>query len=351
MHYYIRIPFALASAALLAAGGNGLAASAPTWDMKAPLPVARGEVAAAAAGGKIYVLGGTEQRPNSPPRWASTLNTMYDPATDRWTERAPIPTGLTHVGVAALDGLIYAVGGFTDIVHMNPQSAAFVYDPRTNAWSTLPSLPTARGSVAVVATGGRLHVFGGRADTRIVKSRTPPGMRQIYAGFGTVTTHDVYDPRTRRWTTAAPIPGPARDHVGIATIGGRIHLFGGRIEDVQDNLVRHDVYDTATDSWAIAAPLPTARSAGGFTVMDGKIVYAGGECKPGGQPFTPNVYDEVTIYDLKTDAWTVAPPLPRPRHGIASATVGRTAYFIGGAPLCGGGTSTDVMALRLSLTR
>jgi hypothetical protein len=37
----------------------------------------------------------------------------YDPATDRWRERAPMPRGLHHVEAVALDGKTYAVVGLS----------------------------------------------------------------------------------------------------------------------------------------------------------------------------------------------------------------------------------------------
>src|SRR5262245_12383306 len=110
--------------ALLAAS---IASVSPTlakdiWTSKAPLPVAVSEVGAAATHDKVYVIGGTRQEPDGKLNWASTVNLSYDPATDVWKERAPLPYGLTHIGVAALDGKIYAIGGFTNIVHLGPKN-------------------------------------------------------------------------------------------------------------------------------------------------------------------------------------------------------------------------------------
>jgi hypothetical protein len=43
-------------------------ASAPTWKRGAPLPLARGEVAAAVAGGRIYIAGGFTASGEAAPR-------------------------------------------------------------------------------------------------------------------------------------------------------------------------------------------------------------------------------------------------------------------------------------------
>lgn len=328
-------------------GEDGIKAN---WTERLPLPVGMAEVGVAAVGDKVYVVGGTEQLENGPPRWASTLNMMYDPKRNTWQARAPLPQGLSHVGVAALGGKLYAFGGFTDIVHMGARNSAFAYDPRTNTWSSLPPLSSARGSVAVAAVGGKLHVFGGRGADKIIELPSPPGAPKRFAAFGTVATHEVYDPARRRWSKAAPLPGPARDHVGIAVLNGRIHLFGGRVADVQDNLDRHDVFDPRTGGWSTAAPLPRPRSAGAATALNGRIIYAGGECKPGGRPSTANAYDDVTAYDPKTDRWTTLASLPQARHGFGAGTVRNISYFVAGAKLCGGGSSADTLALRFGKT-
>ena len=91
--------------------------------MKAPLLTPRFDVGVAGLDGKIYVLGG-----GAPGVTASQLNQEYDPATDRWHERAPIPQGVTHAGVAGYNGKIYVIGGFTASVHAVAVDKVFEYD-------------------------------------------------------------------------------------------------------------------------------------------------------------------------------------------------------------------------------
>src|SRR2546428_843097 len=65
------------------------AAPQGSWSTKAPLPLKVNEVAVATVNGKIYVIGGTTADVVD-----LRLNQQYDPATDRWRERAPLPRGL-----------------------------------------------------------------------------------------------------------------------------------------------------------------------------------------------------------------------------------------------------------------
>src|SRR5882762_3119507 len=77
-----------------------------TWSEKAGLGEQRTEAAVVFANRRIYVLGGMARGQDS-----HVLNQEYDPATDRWRERAAMPRPLSHPGVAAIGGKIYIVGG------------------------------------------------------------------------------------------------------------------------------------------------------------------------------------------------------------------------------------------------
>lgn len=144
-----------------------------SWSRKAPLLTKRPEVGIAALDGKIYVVGGA-----TPGDQASPLNQEYDPAADRWRDRAPLPHGLSHPGVAGLNHKLYAIGGFSGGgVHVGALDLAFEYDPATDSWRQLAPLSSPRGSVGVAAVGGKIHAIGGRGLDKI-----------------TVATHQIYDP-------------------------------------------------------------------------------------------------------------------------------------------------------------
>jgi hypothetical protein len=98
------LPFAGLCIMLATVASNDRAQAQGSWTMKAPIPLARNEVALAAVSGKVHVIGGGVKGV------AGTYHDEYDPATDRWRARAPLPYGLDHIGTAVLNGKIYAVG-------------------------------------------------------------------------------------------------------------------------------------------------------------------------------------------------------------------------------------------------
>jgi N-acetylneuraminic acid mutarotase len=294
--------------------------------------------------GKIYLLGG--EAAGHP---ATDLNQEYDPAADRWRDRAPIPNATSHAGVAAYGRKIYVIGGFTAVVHAVPIDKVFEYDVAADTWRQLPPLRGPLGSIGVAVVGGKIHAIGGRGANNV-----------------TVAAHQVFDPATGKWSMAAPLP-TARDHFGVAVVDGRIHVIGGRIsnhvfdnskpatppvpfipENNGDNTALHDVYDPATNSWQSSAPLPTPRSNGAAVYYHGLILYAGGECKKPNPKGGGDTFSENEAYDPKTNQWLKLRPLPAGRQGFGAAAVGKHAYFIAGSLGCGGGPMTDqVLAFSL----
>ena len=63
-----------------------------------------------------------------------------------------------RLGVAALNGKIYAVGGYDGSSFLK---SVEMFDPRTNKWSFVASMNVTRSRVAVVANMDRLWAIGG----------------------------------------------------------------------------------------------------------------------------------------------------------------------------------------------
>lgn len=285
-----------------------------TWSKSTPLPQPRSEHAVIGFDGKIYAVAGNvpeEDGEGMRNNGASKLVEFYDTATRTWHKGTPLPRPLTHVGLAAVEGKIYSVGGFTANVHKNAQTDAFVYDPVAEQWDELPPLSSPRGSVATAALNGKVHAIGGRAPNDRLQA-----------------THEVYDPEKKTWSSAAPLP-VARDHASIAVANGKIHVIGGRTGDYTDVTAYHHVYDPESDSWSDAPPLPTPRSAMAATVYDNMIIVFGGECRD------QKTFSDNEGYDLSTKRWKKLQPAEG-RHGFGASKIGDRAYFVAGAHGCGG---------------
>ncbi len=201
--------------------------AADSWRLLAPMPTRRGSPVAAAVGGKIYVIGGASTHPGSaepavhPARPHRALGTVeeYDPATDSWRARSPMPTARNHAAVGVVGGKIYVLGGRLGAAFISVASNTDVveeYDPATDQWGAIKArMPTPRSAVAWGVYRGRIYVAGGEGqDDRFM------------AAFRAV---EGYDPATNAWAALLRMPVPRHGLAG-AVIGNRLHLVSGDVQ-------------------------------------------------------------------------------------------------------------------------
>ena len=83
-------------------------ATNPAWASKASMQVARSGLGVAVVNGKIYAIGGAD---GSSAGFSST-NEEYDPTTDTWAFKAPMPTPRSDFGITVYENKIYCIGGY-----------------------------------------------------------------------------------------------------------------------------------------------------------------------------------------------------------------------------------------------
>src|SRR5205809_7351695 len=109
-----------------------------TWSDGATLKQPRAEIAATVLDGRILTVGGF-----GPGGVDLSSLEVFDPATNTWQTRSPMPQGLNHLGVAALDGVVYVAGGS---VGGTPTSGLYAFDPLLDSWSNKADLPLRRSA-------------------------------------------------------------------------------------------------------------------------------------------------------------------------------------------------------------
>ncbi len=307
----LHIAAAVLAVTLLAGPARGQTGPLPQdlpgeWDPLATALLTRTEAPSAVIGGKLYVFGGQFDET----LLATTSVERYDPATDQWEPRAPMPIALTHAGTARVDDTVWLVGGFADPRPRSVTDVVQIYDATADAWSFGPSLPVGRASGALVRFGGRLHYFG--------------GLEKAGRGSHEVADHFVLDLEAPEagWRTAAPLPDAFNHHVGVA-LDGLVYSVGGqyRHDPSREFLPVLYAYDPRADTWERRADLPHPRShtEPGTFVHRGRIYVAGGLADA---PDATPAVDHVTSYDPDADAWTAEPPLPATLIGPAARVLG-----------------------------
>lgn len=280
------------------------------WVSVAPLPTPVMFTGATVVQRKIYLAGGDSSG------CCASIPTdalqVYDPDTDAWVAKAPMPTARRGPGLTAIGNHVYAIGG--DLGGPGgyaPSAHVERYDVAANTWISLPPLPTGRGSPVVAAVGGRIFVLGGWSGAQVAS-----------------TAVDIYNPQMKNWRSGAPMPMGYWEYSVVLT-GSKILLIGSHVSNF-DHVWE---YDTVKDAWTSKAPLQYGvRGSASATVSKGGPVYTFGGTDTG-----CNNPAKVEKYDPAANTWTYVAALPFGRFNPIGAAVDGLPYVIGGTdnPGCG----------------
>lgn len=257
--------------------------------------------------------------------------TYYDPVANRWSYATPLPEPLRQVSLAAHNGFLFAVGGYT-----SDESSRWIMSekcwriPTLNGeWEPVQALPHPIAEAVCLSFDRMLHVVGGRA---------PYGSRNSERDDHIETDqHWAYDAGEDEWVRLEPMP-TSRSGAAGAALRGALHVVGGRSDDSGD-LATHEVYDPLADRWGSAAPLPEARSGLAAATLGGQLYAFGGARKAN----TDAVFANVWSYDPREDTWSTAAPMIRPRHGFGAALLDGAVYIVGGAETADGGVAVAAL--------
>jgi hypothetical protein len=279
-----------------------------TWASKAPMHQARTGLGVAVVNGKIYAIGGTTASGSMPSIGGPAVlgyrhldgfvgtNEEYDTATDTWTTKASMPTPRIVFATAVYQNKIYCTGGRNIAGSASGYFSGVneVYDPATDTWETRTPMPTPRGWVTASVVNSEIYLIGGE----------PNG-----------TLNEVYNPATDSWTTKTSIPVAASESVS-AVVDNKIYVIGSKLQ----------IYDSETDKWSQGAPPPSSMAGEGagatIGVLASKRIYVIGPQ----DTYNPSHY----IYDTKSDSWTLGAELPTRRFNFGVAVVNDRLYAIGG---------------------
>jgi DNA-binding CsgD family transcriptional regulator len=131
------------------------------WDAVTDKPTPVTDIQAALIGEKIYIPGG----------WDGVKSVdkleVFDPRSNTWEERSPLPEGRSGYGLATYEGRLFLFGGW-DGVKANDN--IFVYDPPSDKWDILQSMPHAIAQLSAVAVDSKVYLFGGWDGTIVMDS-------------------------------------------------------------------------------------------------------------------------------------------------------------------------------------
>ena len=180
-----------------------------TWSTKAPMPTPRESLSLVAAQGRVYAIGGVGHTFGGTFLLATVE--AYDPKTDTWSTKAPMPTLRIDFAAEVLDGIIYVVGGQRDFVTLETVEA---YDPRTDTWTAKAPMPTPRRLLAAGVVDGELYAVGG------VVAGMP------WESQGSSKVLEAYNPKFDAWRSEPSMP-TRRSAMAAGVVDDTLYVMGG----------------------------------------------------------------------------------------------------------------------------
>ena len=171
------------------------------WTRLPSMPTARGALAAAVVGHRLYAVGGAATG-----RGALATLEVYDFRTRRWSAGPDLPLAREHLAAAAARGHVYALAGRA--AGRGNFARVDRFDPAAGRWTRVRDMGKPRGGIAAATVGGRIAVFGGEE------------------GAGTIREVELYDPARNRWTRLPGMRTP-RHGLGGVSAGRRIYAIEG----------------------------------------------------------------------------------------------------------------------------
>ena len=284
-----------------------------SWTSLTPLPIAyEVSLGAAIVDGKIYFFAGRA--------FGGSVAAQYDPDRNNWTKITHPPMDNNWAKVVAYQNKIYVIGG-------SAKTPTQVYDPSTDTWENKAPIPETIYGHQPNVVDNKIYVISGGSPAFIglVKASN--------------TTY-VYDPATDSWYKMAPIPEPVIAYAS-AVMDDKIFIIGGgpttNVPHNATNIVQ--IFDPKLNQWTSGTPIPTGVVAAGSCSTHGlsaykRIYVIGGEFKYSGGGLSSDWFSFGTdlnqVYDPYTDSWSSAAPLSGVRWDLSLVNVNDSIYAIGG---------------------
>jgi hypothetical protein len=256
------------------------------WTTKQPMPTPRHSFGIAVYQNKIYVIGGTIGPGIAVGESLLTGATeVYDPITDTWEIKTSMPTPRQGLEANVVSDKIYLIGGVRYVggfLHQEFDENE-VYDPATDSWTIKAPLPTAVWGYSSAVVDNEIYLIGGGNKTT--------------GGIFPVTLNQIYTPATDTWDFGQTIPtGLWHADSGVTTgvfAPERIYVLGGSYYSVAYNLTQ--TYDPEVDGWTTGTPMPTPRWSLSVAVVDDELYAIGGKTEEDtysvvNEKYTPHGY-------------------------------------------------------------
>lgn len=274
------------------------------WVDMPPLPEERAGASVSVVDGKIYVIGGAANGSESANGTKRKTTYVYDPSTNEWSEKAPMPTARAAVTSVVYGSKIYVIGGYYGSSSTTRTKKVEIYDTLTDTWTTGTNMSTARSWASAVLLDNKIYVIGGHDSSNYLK------------------TVECFDIETETWEEKNKFPVATQGKAAIS-YNEDIYTFGGTFgsSSGQDDSIYE--YNAANDKWTKVSELSTNRVSAGIFTYEDKIFIVGGD-------IDGTKTSKIEIYDPNTNEVTDFTELSFARSQSAVVVLDGDVYIIGG---------------------
>ena len=160
----------------------------------------------------------------------------FKPADSSWQDLAPMDSVRRGLCAAALNGVIYAIGGHDELRNLETVEK---YDPTSNQWKYVAPTNEQRSFASATVMGNRILVVGGTGDC-----------------FLPLSNCELYDPSTDAWSLLPAELNVPRSNAAVGKAKSKIFVFGGTYTN---GIV--ECYDKDKETWGEIGRIPTTMNA------------------------------------------------------------------------------------------
>uniref|UniRef100_A0A7N0VL67 Uncharacterized protein n=1 Tax=Kalanchoe fedtschenkoi TaxID=63787 RepID=A0A7N0VL67_KALFE len=237
--------------------------------------------------GKLLIVGGVSVVDCN--RTVSADVYQYDSCLNRWSKLASMNTPRHDFACAAVNGVVYVVGGYG--ADAEGLSSAEAYNTDSDTWTPIESLRRPRWGCFACGLEGKLYVMGGRSTFSIGNSKyvslydpETQSWRELRKGCVMVTAHTVlgnklyciewknqrklavFDPLDESWSSVpVPLTGSSDVRFQFGTLNGKLLLFSLKGELCHQTLM-YDPDGLAGKEWQTSEINPSGMCLSSVTI-------------------------------------------------------------------------------------
>ena len=287
------------------------------WSSAAPMPQSTRSHASAEYQEKIYVFGGVSSSDNE--YGFETVDTAYtgvysyDPESNEWSQKEPMPIGLFASTAHTVGDKIYVFGGYGNGGFIN---RVMEFDPVNNSWEQKSPMPTYRYLFMSEEINGNIYVIGGHGTI-------DNGPWESGKGWEYKSHVDIYNPQSDSWSSATPAPSTVSGGASCSN-NTDIYIMGGYTGEAESHTYS---YSVTNDSWTARSPALIGRSGHTCVSIGPDFFLIGGR---NSLISSPEQLDAIEHYSTEMDAWRKVGFLPTARTSFSADAIGEKVYIMGG---------------------